>query len=140
MVKVSSVLMRPLLIACVPLLVMACGGGSSSNNNGGNLDDGGNSDDGGGTNAGTNANNNGNNNNGSMDGGNGGVIPTFDGAIGIISTGEPRTGFALVAGGELSSSDNFVLIGSIGEELGGNRSMGSASYRLNLGFVGVTQP
>jgi hypothetical protein len=37
-------------------------------------------------------------------------------------------------------SDNFIMLGTVGEVPGGNRHMQSAEYRLNLGFIGATQP
>jgi hypothetical protein len=58
---------------------------------------------------------------------------------GVVSQAGPHTGFAIVAAGELTRSENFTLLATLGEEPGGNRSMSSESHRLNLGFVGVTQ-
>jgi hypothetical protein len=60
--------------------------------------------------------------------------------MGIVSEAEPRSGLAIVAGGEISHSENFTMIATFGEEPGGNRSMGNDTNRLNLGVVGATQP
>ena len=72
--------------------------------------------------------------------GSGGEAGATNTTQGIVSEAEPRSGIAMVAGGELSRSENFTMIATFGEEPGGNRSMHSESNRLNLGVVGATQP
>jgi hypothetical protein len=59
--------------------------------------------------------------------------------IGVVSHATPRSGYGNVVDGIVGRSKNFTMILSVGEEPGGNLSMGSSSYRINLGVVGSTQ-
>ena len=59
--------------------------------------------------------------------------------IGVESHANPRTGYGNVVDGVVAHSKNFTMILSVGEEPGGSVSMGSATYRVNLGVVGSTQ-
>lgn len=59
--------------------------------------------------------------------------------LGPASMGTPRNGLGQVVDGVVARSANFTMILSVGEEPGGNVSMHSSQYRINLGVVGSTQ-
>ncbi|HKY39876.1 MAG TPA: hypothetical protein VJN18_28265 [Polyangiaceae bacterium] len=59
--------------------------------------------------------------------------------LGPASMGTPRNGVGQVVDGVVARSENFTMILSVGEEPGGNVSMISSQYRINLGVVGSTQ-
>ena len=67
-------------------------------------------------------------------GGEGGAIEP-----GVVSKGTPRPGNGNVVDGIVAHSSNFTMVLSVGEEPGGNLSMSSSMYRVNLGVVGSTQ-
>jgi len=58
---------------------------------------------------------------------------------GVVSKGTPRQGYGNVVDGVVAHSENFTMLLSVGEEPGGNVSMSSSMYRVNLGVVGSTQ-
>jgi hypothetical protein len=58
---------------------------------------------------------------------------------GVVSNGTPRPGNGNVVDGIVAHSSNFTMVLSVGEEPGGNLSMSSSMYRVNLGVVGSTQ-
>ena len=135
--------LRPLLLASVlicPCFALSCGGDDDSNNGGagatggsaGTGDAGETGSSGGSVGAAGESSGTG----GSAGrGGSGG-----SGGTGIVSQADPRQGFGMVVDGVVSKSENFTAILTLGERPGGNTSMGSSMYRLNMGLVGSTQP
>jgi hypothetical protein len=133
--------------ACISVatLFFACGGDDSGGNPGGGGPNaggaGGAPDDGGGEPA-TGAKSGSGNNGGNT--GQGGEPAANAGAggeppIGPASMGKARNGNGPVVDGVVAHSQNFTMVLSVGEEPGGNISMFSKAYRVNLGVVGSTQ-
>ena len=128
------------VLACVAVasVFFACGGDSNGNGGGpgaaagaGGEDD--TPSDGGNSNTGATSSMGGEPDPGTT-GGAGGEAP-----LGPASMGTPRDGVSQVVDGVVARSENFTMILSVGEEPGGNVSMISSQYRINLGVVGSTQ-
>jgi hypothetical protein len=131
--------------ACISVaaLFFACGGDDSGGNPGGGAPNaGGAPDDGGGepstgAKSGSSGNNGGSTSQGgepTSNAGAGGEPP-----VGPASMGKPRNGNGPVVDGVVAHSQSFTMVLSVGEEPGGNTSMFSKAYRVNLGVVGSTQ-